>query len=242
MIIDELDSLFPKSQSSSMDATQTEMDKTMISSFFHCLEDINDWNNYEFTQYSSNTTGEASSTVQRKQITVIGMTREPWNIPLRFYSTGRFQHAIYLGPLTDETDLKLVFDDGIAYIYEELATTVSVIDSVEKEKLVSLPNYLEWERKFIEKLKSPPFCFSSSSSSYSVADIKFIFKKTQATLFLSYSKQLKEFHERGNKPTEKFAAATVFEEIMAALFEWMDKIHPSVTKELQTKLENWKRI
>jgi SpoVK/Ycf46/Vps4 family AAA+-type ATPase len=230
-----------------MDATQTEMDKTMISTFFHCLEDINDWNNYQFTQYSSNSKnsseGALSSAAQRKQITVIGMTREPWNIPLRFYSTGRFQHAIYLGPLTDEKDLKLIFEDGIAYIYEELATTtVSLIDSLEKEKLVSLPNYLDWERKFIQKLNSPSFNSSSSSSSYSVADIKFIFKKTQATLFLSYSKKLKEFHERGNQPTETFAAATVFEEIVAAILEWMNKIHPSLTKELQTKLENWKRM
>jgi hypothetical protein len=102
IVIDNFTAIFGKSEND-LDSDNS-VDKTLISTLIHCFDDINDWNTYNrnLVVKQQKDLGEVQLSSHCNSILVIGITGEPWNIPPRLLSFGRFQERIFIGFLSDE--------------------------------------------------------------------------------------------------------------------------------------------
>ncbi len=94
LVLDELTSIFRKDEHSE-NSGDSSAERTIFSTLLSCFDDVNSWNLYNSTHKGS----EDHS--RERNIIVIGITREPWLLPSRLMSYGRFQRSIFVDILSD---------------------------------------------------------------------------------------------------------------------------------------------
>jgi ATP-dependent 26S proteasome regulatory subunit len=160
LVIDDFTSIFGKNEND-LD-TDNSVDKTLISALIHCFDDINDWNTYNRNLVNkqqknlSDHNKEVQAFSHCNNILVIGITGEPWNIPPRLLSFGRFQEKIFISFLSDEDRRVMIskfFSEMMGYFFKSSeAREIKLDESASESLMISTKEFSGADIKHLFKL------------------------------------------------------------------------------------------
>lgn len=176
LVLDEFTSIFRKhdkdedeNHGNNNSHNDSSTEKTIFSTLLSRLDDVNAWNLYNSSRIKDerggdHTTSKGDDDYRKRNIIVIGITREPWLIPNRLLSNDRFQRSILVDLLGKEdrekflrTELGLATreeDEALRPQWEELLRLTEGYSGADIRYLLKRLDNLQHRMKSEEKLKT----------------------------------------------------------------------------------------
>jgi SpoVK/Ycf46/Vps4 family AAA+-type ATPase len=186
IFIDEFQALFSSSDSTSSSSSSS----SLLTTLSGCIDDLQLYNQYANTPSPINTsspTQPSQPPPSSSNIILIAATNEPWKVDKSFLRVGRFDRLLHVG-LMDTRDREQLISQLLQRTYEKLLLPVVThnVDERQREKEE------EVKRSLIEELVT-------EMSSYTTADICYVFQKVEGVIVKRLITQSEERRRVGSE-------------------------------------------